>query len=362
MPRAATHAAEIIQMCLRRGFALAGVAPAAPSRWRDHLLHWLGAGRHGTMDYLAADLDLRLDPRGVLQGARSFIVVADQYARRGPGEDAARGRPFGRIARYARGRNYHEVMKRRLHALADELREATPGSDFRTCVDTVPILERELALLAGLGWQAKNTMVIHPRRGSWLLLGAVATNLDLVPAAGPTQPLADACGTCTRCLDACPTRAITPYSVDASRCISYLTIEHRGLIPSEFHEGMGDWVFGCDVCQEVCPHNSPREDGVDPGSPHAAYAPRRSGFDLLDLLAWTAADREAAFQTSAMKRASLAMMKRNALIALGNWARRSPNGADRMAAVDRITSIAADAGEADLVKRTAAQVLGLLGG
>ena len=159
----------------------------------------------------------------------------------------------GRIARYALGDDYHEIIKDRLHVLADWLRQIAPDAQTRAAVDTAPVLERELAGLAGIGWVGKNTCVIHPRVGSWLLLGQIITTLSL----SADEPMPDHCGTCTRCIDACPTDAITqPYQLDASRCISYLTIEHRGEIPTEFHGPIGDWLYGCDICQDVCPHNS----------------------------------------------------------------------------------------------------------
>lgn len=349
---------HILERCRQAGFALAGVAPVIDLPTSRHLRDWLAAGKHGEMDYLLADLDTRLEPRGILPGTRSFIVVADQYATRGdtdPPPDAAN--PLGRIARYARGRNYHDVVKRRLHALADRLRLEHPGVEFRTCVDTAPVPERALAVLAGLGWQAKNTMVIHPALGSWFFLAVVATTLDLEPA---DAVIPDACGTCTRCIDACPTRAITPYSVDATRCISYLTIEHRGPIDPGFHRSIGDWVFGCDVCQEVCPHNSPRQ-GPGVGEPHPAYLPRRDGFPLLDMLGWTTERRREALQTSAMKRATLAMMKRNAIIAAGNAADTcSPHAAAALRR--RLRELSQDPEEPELIRRTASQVLARLDG
>jgi epoxyqueuosine reductase len=346
---------EVLARCRELGFALAGVAPAQPSRWREEVLAWLAAGRHGEMKYLAEDLELRFEPGGVLTGAKAFIMVADVYANRGQELGQVQGEAGpgkGRIARYAQGRNYHDVMKKRLHGLSDELRARYPGSKFRTFVDTVPVLERELAILAGLGWQAKNTMVINPRLGSYLLLGGVATTLELEPP--PDQPrVGDHCGTCTRCIDACPTQAITPYSVDGSRCISYLTIEHRQLIDPSLHGPMGDWIYGCDICQEVCPHNSPRLEAS--GEAHPAYAPQHDSFDLLEVLGWDAAARQTAFRSSAMKRATLAMMKRNALIALGNLLARRTD-ARVSEALARISQIAEDQSEPDLVRTTARQV------
>lgn len=345
--------ARVLEIVRGAGFALAGVAPVQPSQWAAEVGAWLNTGKHGTMAYLEADSELRTDPARVLDGCRAFVVVGDVYAPRGDQDEPSPGQ--GRIARYARGRNYHEVMKRRLHACADALRLEFPGSDFRTCVDTVPILERELAVLAGLGWQAKNTMVIHPRLGSYFLLGVLATTLELV-----TTPVGerveDACGTCTRCIDACPTRAITPYSVDGSRCVSYLTIEQREAIAPEFHRGLGDWVFGCDICQEVCPHNSAREGPPD-AAPHQAYAPKHRSFSLLDVLGWDERRRRQAFGSSAMKRATLAMMKRNALIAAGNAIRATPD----TALLERIREIAGSHAEDAMVRDTARHVLADVG-
>jgi epoxyqueuosine reductase len=343
----------VLEACRNLGFAASGIASAGPSGFARELASWLERGMHGTMEYMSRDVGIRLDPRGLLEGTTSFIMVADQYASRGDGVAMPRG--HGRIARYARGRNYHEVIRRRLHRLADALRERIPGSEFRTFVDTAPVLERELAQLAGLGWHAKNTMLIHPRLGSYLLLGGIATNVRLaVPAT--QMRVTDHCGTCTRCIDACPTAAITPLTVDARRCISYLTIEHRGEIAHEFHGAMGSWIYGCDVCQEVCPHNSARGEEIATPT-HPDYAPRAASIALLDVLGWSEQSRGEAIQTTAMKRASLEMMKRNALIAAGNALRE---GADAGLEA-RVREIAADEAESELVRNTAASVASGLG-
>lgn len=355
------RARRVLGLCRDLGFALAGVCRAEPSRWADELREWFARGLHGEMEYLTEELAKRVDVGLVLReadpdgpAAASVIMVADQYAKRS-GDDERPGAGLGRIARYARGRDYHRTIKRRLHRLADRLRVEHPGTEYRTFVDTAPVLERELAVRAGLGWQAKNTMVIHPRRGSWLLLGGIVTNLELEPPA-EQEAWGDHCGTCTRCIDACPTDAITPYRVDATRCISYLTIERRGAIDESFFEGVGDWVYGCDVCQEVCPHNSPRAANDD--DVPAAYAPRTSRLDLLGVLGWGESERRSAFAVSAMKRARLDMMKRNALIALANQLRESPHAA----ATARIRGISADPGEAVLVRETARAALRRLEG
>jgi epoxyqueuosine reductase len=382
----------ILERCRGMGFAAAGIAPARASRWKEEVLAWLAAGKHGEMGYLAKDLELKLDPARVLEGTRAFIMVADQYAEKGslrdglatsgfdphevpatpsagaegdrqsrhprledsaPPPNARRG--IGRVARYAQGRNYHWVMKNRLHRLSDQLREEHPGAKFRTFVDTVPVLERELAELAGIGWQAKNSMIINARLGSWLLLGGVATTLELEPPPEQTRR-ADHCGTCTRCIEACPTKAITPYSVDGSRCISYLTIEHRSAIDPALHAAMGDWVYGCDVCQEVCPHNSARE-GAEAPARNPVYESKHPTLALLDVLGWTRESRREAFTSTAMKRANLEMMKRNAVIAAGNRLRRERDPA----LLARLEELARDEGEPEMVRRTAGEVIAGLG-
>jgi epoxyqueuosine reductase len=337
------------------GFALSGVAAAERTAYEGELRAWLAAGRHGEMAYLARNVDARLDPTVLVPGARSVICVADRYHDGGADAPGGAGEaPRGRIARYARGDDYHRVMKKRLHRLADELRAALPGETFRVCVDTAPLLERELAGRAGLGAVGKHTLLIAPGSGSWLLLGAIVTTARLAPT---ETSLTDPCGACTRCLDACPTGAITPWSVDATRCLSYLTIEHRTAIDPGFHEAAGDWIFGCDVCQEVCPHNQPtaRRRGL---RAHEAYAPRHGGFDLLEVLGWDEARRRDAFTRSALKRATLAMMKRNALVAAGHALAL----ADRPALRRRVEAVAADPAEDAMVRATARAVVTRLTG
>lgn len=340
-------ARSIIERCRGLGFADAGVCSADPvSEDRaDDYRKWIAAGKHGEMQYLAENLDKRLDPGELMAGARSVIMVADQYHTRngtpsvseraersgvvgspqearsltlGVPTDASKAPVTGRIARYAQGDDYHDAMKSRLHQLCDRLRVEYPGHEFRAFVDTAPVHERELAQRAGLGWIGKNTLLINPRRGSWMFLGGVLTTLDLLPPSAQSlkPPEPDHCGTCTRCIDACPTAAITPYSVDARKCISYLTIEHRSEIPKELGERFGEWLYGCDVCQEVCPHNSPRPPGVEVGEMNPAYTPRRSSFDLLEVLGWTEEDRRRALKGSAMKRAKLEMWRRNASVVM----------------------------------------------
>ncbi len=354
---------EVVQACLDMGFAQAGVAEARASQWADEFRAWLAAGEHGTMRWMEDAIPERLDPCRLLPGARGVILVADQYAARGgvgggaerPGSATPGASVRGAIARYARGRDYHSVIKKRLHRLADRLRARFPGQRFRSFVDTAPVMEREHAVAAGLGWIGKHTLLMHPRLGSYLLLGGIITTLDI--GHEPDQrPEPDHCGTCTRCIDACPTGAITPHSVDARRCISYLTIEHEGPIEPSLRRAMGEWIFGCDICQEVCPFNAPRERaaGRDPESRvNPAYAPRRASLDVLAVLGWGEANRRGAFGASAMRRAGLDMMKRNALIVAGNALRtRSVPGV-----LERVRALAEDPRESELVRQTARDVL-----
>lgn len=336
VPSPPANAQHVIDRCRSLGFALAGVCEARDSEYPDQFRNWIAERRHGEMAYLARNVEARLSPSVLMPGASSIIVVADQYAARGDSKGgvaaATESNPdavVGRIARYAQGDDYHEVMKSRLHTLCDELRSAHPDEQFRAFVDTAPVLEREHAVRAGLGWIGRNSLLIHPRLGSWLFLGGVLTSLRLHADAAP-MPVPDHCGSCTRCIDACPTGAIAPSdgprSVDGSRCISGLTIEQRGPIDPGFHRMIGDWFYGCDVCQEVCPHNSRRDPSVDVGTPHPDYTPRRSGFDMLQVLGWTELDRRTAFRNSAMKRAKLGMLHRNAAIVVGNSRHATPDG------------------------------------
>lgn len=339
----------VLDACRAEGFALAGVAPAEPTAYEAALRAWLDQGKHGEMGYLAEHADLLIDPGAMVPGARSIICVADRYANGRRDRPLSGDRPQGRIARYARGHDYHKVIRRRLHRLADRLREAHPDEVFRCCVDTAPVLEREHAMRAGLGSIGKHTLLIERGVGSYLLLGEIITTLA-VDVSRPASP--DPCGSCTACIDACPTDAITPWSVDATRCLSYLTIEHRSLTDERWFEPTGEWLFGCDICQEVCPHaRSTRR--TRRAAVHEAYAERRDGFDLLEVLAWSEDDRRAAFTTSSLKRARLDMMKRNALIVLGNHMAAGRFGEAR-AVIERLAS---DADESSLVRETAAIVL-----
>jgi epoxyqueuosine reductase len=305
------------------GFDLVGIASAEASKWGDYLRTWLDGGQAGEMNYLSNRFDERTNPSTYLPGARSILCLAINYhvPLEPLGEEERRR--HGRIARYALGEDYHELMKTRLRALADWIRQAIPEAATRACVDTAPVMEKELAARAGVGWLGKNTCLINPRIGSWLLLGEVLTTIPLPPDEAAT----DHCGTCMRCIEACPTGAITaPYQLDARRCISYLTIEHRGPIAPEFEPKIGNWLYGCDICQDVCPHN-----GKAPAATDRALAPRfpTGSLDPNEVLKWTEEDYRARLGGSAMKRVKLPMLKRNAGIVADNASSRftpSPSG------------------------------------
>ncbi|MEX0876669.1 MAG: tRNA epoxyqueuosine(34) reductase QueG, partial [Phycisphaerales bacterium] len=299
------------------GFACAGIAGIEPSEHAGALRAWLDAGMHGTMGWMADHAELRADPGKLIEGGRSVLMVGDLYAGRDGGADEPVEIGRGKIARYARGKDYHKLMKKRLVRLLLELKEAFPEADFKAFVDTAPVPERELAQRAGIGWVGKHTLIIHPKLGSYLFLGGIVTTLEAT-APPEQETVSDHCGSCTRCIDACPTDAITPHRVDARRCISYLTIEHREPIERELASKMGDWIYGCDICQEVCPHNSPKPAELLPATVNEAYRSERASFDLLEVLGWSEEDRREAFTGSAMKRAKLGMMRRNTAIVAGN--------------------------------------------
>jgi len=301
----------ICAWALEEGFDRAGVAVLDRSEHEEAFERWLERGEHGEMSYLEKRRDVRLDPRLILDGARSAVCVALHYH---PLRDSveSEGDLWPRVARYARGSDYHGVMERRLEALAERICAAFPGTGTRLYVDTGPVLERELAARAGIGVAGKNTNLLHPESGSWFLLGELFTTLEL----RPDPPISDLCGSCTRCLEECPTGAFPePYRLDSNRCISYWTIEHRGPIPSHVRSSIGDWVFGCDVCQEVCPVN-PGRDLWPEGEFHLPK--RRADLDLASLLSLERERYVEIFRGTAMKRAKLEGLKRNAAVAMGN--------------------------------------------
>jgi epoxyqueuosine reductase len=299
-------AADIKQRARAIGFDLVGITSAEPSRRRDYLRRWLDEGQHGEMQYLASRFDERTDPTVYVSGAKSVICVAINYhAKLQPVPDQE-GEQHGRIARYALGDDYHELIKKRLYKLADAIRQIEPTAITRCSVDTAPVMEKELAARAGIGWMGKHTCIINRSIGSWLLLGEIITSLELP---GDDEAI-DHCGTCRRCIDACPTGAITqPYQLDARRCISYLTIEQRTEISPDLRDKLGDWIFGCDICQEVCPWNREAPVTNDP-----QLQPRfpTGTIDVRQLLEWRAGEPNPVLSGSAIKRVKLPVLQRNA--------------------------------------------------
>lgn len=248
---------ELKDYARQLGFALAGACPAVTPDGIHRFREWLEAGFAGEMKYLDERRAAYEHPRHVLDGARSLLLVGMPYRTTEP---AAMAPGHGRVSRYAWGEDYHELVHSRLKDLAARLRELAPQAKVRGVVDTAPLLEREFAQLAGLGWIGKNTLLLNKQWGSWFFLAALLTDLEL---AYDTAHESDHCGTCRACLDACPTQAfVAPYVLDSRRCISYLTIELRGSVPIDLRPQVGDWLFGCDVCQDVCPwnHRAPTSD------------------------------------------------------------------------------------------------------
>ena len=305
---------------LQVGFAPAGVPPHA-----DAYLAWLHDGRHGEMNWMAREDSVRrrLDPREALCGCRSLVVVSLSYA--GPSDSCPDSSgPIGSsevslVARYAAGRDYHLEFEERLDRLGELLRGRWPAALVKPYVDYGPVLERDHAQRAGLGWVGKNTMLIHPQLGSWTLLGELLTTVEIPP----DEPFeADRCGTCTRCIEACPTGAIIgPRQLDARLCISYLTIELRGTIPEALRPAIGNRVFGCDICQEVCPWN----DGVPPGelAGLAAHWGGPAPVDTLvgwaeELLDLTAEQFRSRYAETPLARPGREGLLRNLCVGLGN--------------------------------------------
>ena len=302
---------EILKHLREAGFARVGVCDAAPVDRADAFESWLAAGHHGDMRYMAEHLAERLDPRVMVPGAQSVVCVADRYSDGRPDARSVDGAPTGRVARYARGRDYHAVLRERLEPIAESLRNHFPGQRFRVCVDTAPIAEREHAVRAGIGRIGKHTLVIgQGGLGSWIVLGAIVTTVRLQPteAAG-----GDPCGSCTRCIDACPTQAIEPWKVKADRCISYLTIEHHGEPAAWFRARSDDWLFGCDACIEACPHSQwTVKARMSPVRPD--YAALQRDFTLEAVLRWRETDPAFQSLSPVLRRPSLESWKRNALL------------------------------------------------
>jgi epoxyqueuosine reductase len=322
----ANPAARTIELARASGFDLCGIAPATEFPELAHLEEWLERGHAGEMPYLHDAR--RRSPAQAMQGARSVIVCALNYNTAHPASTEAQELtepntgPHGWISRYAWGDDYHDVLGEKLETLIEHLRrEFTAAFEARAYVDTGPIIERVAAKYAGLGWLAKNTCLINEALGSWLFLGVIVTTLDLAaPLDAVETPAPDLCGNCSLCIDACPTGAIVqPYVLDARRCISYLTIELRGVIPPELREPIGRHVFGCDICQDVCPWNRRA-----PVTALQKFQPRQSEEHSLfsPSLEWLLALSEEEFRTtfrgSPVKRTKWRGLLRNACVAIGN--------------------------------------------
>jgi epoxyqueuosine reductase len=322
------------------GFARAGTAPLAALPREAFLAQWLAEGRAGDMHYLEERTAARIDPRVEFAWARSIIAVAWRYPPPPPPDPAWRTRLVGRMAAYAVGIDYHERVAAMLDILAARLRAAFPAARFLAYVDTGPLLERDWAARAGLGWTGKHTLTLHRDEGSYFLLGELLTDLELEG----DPPPADHCGTCTRCVAACPTDALDGrYVMDPRRCISYLTIEQRGPIPVALRPLLGNWIFGCDLCQQACPWN---DDAATPWSHE--LTPHLPGLLALDEAAF-----RARYRRTAVWRAKRAGLLRNVAVALGNSG--NPDAVPALAhalAVDPST----------LVRGHAAWALGHLGG
>lgn len=335
------------QWALEAGFDLAGVARLEPMERSEAYVRWLERGDQADMEWLERRLEARLDPRRILPGAASALCVGMRYwPLAGECEPSATDALWSRVARYARGEDYHRVMERRLDRLGERIASAFPGTRWRRYVDTGPLLERELAAQAGLGAIGKNTLLLHREHGSWLLLGELILTLELVP----DTPATDLCGACTACLDACPTGALRePYRLDSNLCISYWTIERRGALPPQAREAIGDWVFGCDICQEACPWNH----GPAPVRHEELRFPEtRRELTLERLLGLSRDEYVERFRHSPMKRAKLSGLRRNGAVALGNGGRR-----------ESVPALAEALDDPDpVVRGHAAWALGRLGG
>ena len=348
-PAQITLTQQIQRRAHELGFALVGITPAERSQTLQRYRAWLENGYAGEMDYLERHLPLKEDPRRLLAEAKSVISLAMNYYTLDPPELLAADPGHGQISRYAWGDDYHEVIRERLRQLVEFIRQrfAETEPDCRICVDTAPILERESAQKARLGWIGKNTNLINWRSGSWYFLAEVLVNVQLTPT---TEPLRGTCGTCTRCIEACPTDAIVaPNVLDSRLCISYLTIELKESIPAELRPKMGNLIFGCDICQEVCPWNSKATPTTE-----SAFYPREGNLApaLLSLVNMTQAEFSSRFKGSPIKRAKRRGFLRNVLVAIGNWGARKALPALEIALSD---------GE-PLVRSHAAWAVGQIGG
>jgi epoxyqueuosine reductase len=334
---------RLVEKARQLGFDAVGVAAASPVDRGGHFARWLAGGSHGEMAYLARRVEKRRDPRELLSGARSVVVLTTYYRHERP---PLGGGPRGIVSRYAWARDYHRVVGRRLRKLRRWLEAQEPGARVYAEVDTGPVLEKVWAERAGVGWIGKHGNVLSTLRSSWIFLSVLVTDLALAP----DRPHPERCGTCDLCIRACPTSAIVrPGVVDARLCISHHTIEHQGPIPEALREKHGRWLFGCDDCQEVCPWNRFAREPADP-----AFAPRpeQAHPDLLEILALDEPAFRARFEGTPLMRPGRAGMARNAAVVLGNLA-------DRKAVPALARTLASD--PSPVVRGHAAWALGRIG-
>lgn len=330
------------------GFELVGIIPATQSETIARYRQWIENGYAGKMGYLERHLPLKVDVRQLLAEAKSVISLAMNYYTLDPPKALAEDPARGQISRYAWGDDYHDVIRQRLSELVDFIKmTAETELKTRVCVDTAPIIEREYAQKAGIGWIGKNTNLIHWRSGSWYFLAEVLININLE---SDTHPLRGSCGTCTRCIEACPTDAIIePNLLDSRLCISYLTIELKESIPKVLRPKIGNLIFGCDICQEVCPWNSKAVPTDEP-----AFQPRDGNLTpkLLSLIGMTQQEFSRKFKGSPIKRTKRRGFLRNVLVAIGNWGEPRAVPALKEALTD----------DEPLVRSHAAWALGKIGG
>ncbi len=326
-----------------QGFVLIGFARLHPLTEReDFYRQWLDDGGNASMTYLAKDPDLRFDPRRLDPRYKSVVSLGYPYAARAAPEVDWRSEMRGRIAAYALGRDYHDVVKKRARAVGNVIRHLRPGSTTRTYVDTGPVFEREWGSAARIGWFGKNTMLLNREHGSYFFLAEIFTDVEFE---APAEPYRDHCGTCRRCLDLCPTGALADgYVMRSDLCISYQTIENRGAIPRELRSKLGNWIFGCDICNDVCPWNDDHLSDDSAGD----LLPR-----LPELLALDEAEFGLRFTVSAVKRAKRRGLLRNVAVALGNTG--------NPAAVAPLAR-AIEAESEPLIRSHAAWALGQIGG
>jgi len=296
------------------GFELVGIAPATPADGFERMREWLDQGHTGELHYPYHPADARRQPSSILSEVRSVVMVGMNYAEDGPASLLAPSPPsHGKVARYAQGDDYHFVLWGKLNQLLEWIQGEAPGCRGRGVVDTAPLLERDFARRAGLGWFGKNTMLLNKRLGSYFFLGALLLDLELT--ADPPHESSH-CGTCTACLDACPTQAfVEPGVLDSRRCISYLTIELRGPIPEELRAPVGNWLFGCDVCQEACPWNHKAPPGMEPA---LQARDDLTAINLVELLTLSEEQFRQRFRGTALMRTKRQGLLRNAAIVLGN--------------------------------------------